>query len=114
MADARVVHTVDRRLGSRQLAQLLTGTVGERPGYRALASGVRTLLLDGRVPLHTRLPAERELASALGVSRATVTAAYDVLREGGYALSRRGAGTWTELPQGQRPSSVAAFPAGDG
>ncbi|WP_055567141.1 PLP-dependent aminotransferase family protein [Streptomyces atriruber] len=114
MADAHVVHAVDRRLGSRQLAHLLTGAVGERPGYRALAQGVCTLLLDGRIPLHTRLPAERELAAALTVSRATVTAAYDVLREGGYALSRRGAGTWTELPQGQRPSSVAAFPAGDG
>ncbi|WP_055701260.1 MULTISPECIES: MocR-like transcription factor YczR [Streptomyces] len=114
MADARVVHTVDRRLGSRQLAGLLTGTVGEHPGYRALAHGVRALLLDGRIPLHTRLPAERELATALAVSRATVTAAYDVLREGGYARSRRGAGTWTELPEGRRPSSVAAFPAGDG
>ncbi|AZM56482.1 GntR family transcriptional regulator [Streptomyces sp. WAC 01529] len=113
MAEAWAVHTVDRRLGSRQLAALLTGTAGERPGYRALAHAVRTLLLDGRIPLHTRLPAERELAAALSVSRATVTAAYDVLREGGYARSRRGAGTWTELPEGRRPSSVAAFPAGD-
>ncbi|MEU8954766.1 PLP-dependent aminotransferase family protein [Streptomyces sp. NPDC048518] len=113
MGGVRVVQTVDRRLGSRQLAGLLTGVSGERPGYRALAQGVRTLLLDGRIPLRTRLPAERELASALAVSRATVTAAYDVLREGGYARSRRGAGTWTELPEGGRPSNVAAFPAGD-
>ncbi|MGW7074152.1 MocR-like transcription factor YczR [Streptomyces sp. NPDC054866] len=115
MADVRVVHDVDRRLGSRQLAQMVTGAAGTpHPGYRALAHGIRTLLLDGRIPLHTRLPAERELATALGVSRATVTAAYDLLREGGYARSRRGAGTWTELPDGRRPSSVAAFPAGDG
>ncbi|QEU90839.1 PLP-dependent aminotransferase family protein [Streptomyces kanamyceticus] len=114
MAEVSAVHAVDRRLGSRQFAALLHGTSGEHPGYRALAHGVRTLLLDGRVPLHTRLPAERELATALGVSRATVTAAYDVLREGGYVRSRRGAGTWTELPEGQRPASVAAFPAGDG
>ncbi|GAA1897367.1 PLP-dependent aminotransferase family protein [Streptomyces durmitorensis] len=114
MADVRVVHEVDRRLGSRQLSQLVTGTAGDHPGYRALAHDIRTLLLDGRIPLHTRLPAERELATALGVSRATVTAAYDLLREGGYARSRRGAGTWTELPDGRRPSSVAAFPAGDG
>ncbi|MFJ2769078.1 PLP-dependent aminotransferase family protein [Streptomyces sp. NPDC087300] len=114
MAEAHVVHAVDRRLGSRRLAALLHGTAGEHPGYRALAHGVRTLLLDGRVPLRTRLPAERELATALGVSRATVTAAYDVLREGGYARSRRGAGTWTELPEGQRPTGVSVFPAGDG
>ncbi|MER5253417.1 PLP-dependent aminotransferase family protein [Streptomyces sp. NPDC002855] len=114
MADVRVIHDVDRKLGSRQLSQLVTGTAGAHPGYRALAHGIRTLLLDGRIPLRTRLPAERELATALGVSRATVTAAYDLLREGGYARSRRGAGTWTELPDGSRPSSVAAFPAGDG
>ncbi|MFD4629033.1 PLP-dependent aminotransferase family protein [Streptomyces sp. NPDC058284] len=113
MADARAVPTMDRRLGSRLLAGLLTSACGERPGYRALAHGVRTLLLDGRIPLHTRLPAERELASALTVSRATVTAAYDVLREGGYAHSRRGAGTWTELPHGRRPSNVVAFMADD-
>ncbi|QEV21111.1 PLP-dependent aminotransferase family protein [Streptomyces alboniger] len=110
MAEAWVAHPVDRRLGSRQLAALLTGTAGEHPGYRALAHAVRALLLDGRIPLRTRLPAERELAAALSVSRATVTAAYDALREGGFARSRRGAGTWTELPEGRRPSSVAAFP----
>lgn len=114
MADVRGIHDVDRRLGSGRLSALVTGTAGERPGYRALAQGVRTLLLDGRIPLRTRLPAERELATALGVSRATVTAAYDLLREGGFARSRRGAGTWTELPDGRRPAGVAAFPVGDG
>ncbi|MDG4864576.1 PLP-dependent aminotransferase family protein [Streptomyces sp. T-3] len=109
MAGTRVVQSVDRMLGSRSLATLLAGTTGERPGYRALAQGVRTLLLDGRITLHTRLPAERDLAGALGVSRATVTAAYDLLRDSGFAQSRRGSGTWTLLPEGQRPTNVAAF-----
>src|SRR4051812_16740369 len=109
MAGMRVVRSVDtvsstaRTLGSRQLAAQVTAITGPHPGYRALAQGVRTLLLDGRIPLHTRLPAERELATALEVSRATITAAYDLLREGGYALSRRGSGTWTELPEGTTP-----------
>ncbi|MZD07486.1 aminotransferase class I/II-fold pyridoxal phosphate-dependent enzyme [Streptomyces sp. SID5785] len=101
-------------LGSRRLGTLVTGVTGERPGYRALAQGVRTLLLDGRIALHARLPAEREFAAALGVSRATVTSAYDLLRESGYARSRRGAGTWTELPEGVRPTSVATPAAGEG
>ncbi|MGW0731662.1 MocR-like transcription factor YczR [Streptomyces sp. NPDC002851] len=114
MAEIHTVHSVDRTLGSRTLAGLLTATAGERPGYRALAQAVCTLLLDGRVALHTRLPAERELASALGISRATVTAAYDLLREGGYAHSRRGSGTWTALPEGSLPTNVAAFTSGDG
>ncbi|MBO1331273.1 PLP-dependent aminotransferase family protein [Streptomyces sp. VRA16 Mangrove soil] len=113
MAEGAVVRSMDS-LGSKRLAELVTGTTaGRRPGYRALAQGVRTLLLDGRIPLHARLPAERGLATALGVSRATVTAAYDLLRESGYARSRRGAGTWTELPDGARPTSVATPAVGD-
>ncbi|WP_228120490.1 MocR-like transcription factor YczR [Streptomyces fagopyri] len=116
MVNGPVVHGMDRSLGSRQLAGLLSAAphTDGRPGYRALADGVRTLLLHGRIALHVRLPAERELASALGISRATVTAAYDLLREDGFARSRRGAGTWTELPDGHRPANVASFPADDG
>ena len=48
-----------------------------------------------------RLPAERELAVALGVSRTTVAAAYEALRAEGYAKSRRGAGSWTAIPEGR-------------
>ncbi|MFD0269449.1 PLP-dependent aminotransferase family protein [Streptomyces sp. NPDC127106] len=103
MANGRVVRTADRTIGSRALAALLPGEVRARPGYRSLAEAVRSLVLDGRVPLHVRLPAERELAEALGASRATVTAAYDLLRESGYCRSRRGSGTWTELPDGHGP-----------
>ncbi|MBT2407013.1 MULTISPECIES: PLP-dependent aminotransferase family protein [unclassified Streptomyces] len=103
MANGRVVQTADRTIGSRQLAALLPAEVLARPGYRALADAVRTLVLDGRIALHVRLPAERELAEAVGASRATVTGAYDLLRESGYVRSRRGSGTWTELPEGHGP-----------
>jgi DNA-binding transcriptional MocR family regulator len=72
------------------------------PDYAALAGAVRGLLADGRLPLAIRLPAERELAEALGVSRTTVTAAYRALRESGHLTSRRGAGSWTTLPGGHR------------
>lgn len=109
MANGRVVQTADRTLGSRQLAALLPADVLARPGYRALADAVRTLILDGRVALHVRLPAERELAEAVGASRATVTGAYDLLRESGYVRSRRGSGTWTELPDGHRPVGAHAL-----
>jgi DNA-binding transcriptional MocR family regulator len=72
------------------------------PDYAALAGSVRGLLADGRLPLGVRLPAERELAEALGVSRTTVTAAYRALRESAHLTSRRGAGSWTTLPGGHR------------
>ncbi|MFJ1866002.1 PLP-dependent aminotransferase family protein [Streptomyces sp. NPDC088097] len=109
MANGRVVHTADRMIGSRQLAALLPAEVVARPGYRSLADAVRTLILDGRVALHVRLPAERELAEAVGASRATVTAAYDLLRQSGYVRSRRGSGTWTELPDGHAPVGAHAL-----
>ncbi len=75
------------------------------PDYAALAGSVRGLLADGRLPLGIRLPAERELAEALAVSRTTVSAAYRTLRDTGHLTSRRGAGSWTTLPRGHRVAS---------
>ncbi len=48
------------------------------------------------------MPAERELAEALAISRTTVTAAYRDLRASGHLASRRGSGSWTTLPEGHR------------
>jgi DNA-binding transcriptional MocR family regulator len=89
-----------------QLARLLGRWQGGRsvPDYAALAATVRGLLTDGRLPLGVRLPAERELAQALGISRTTVSAAYRLLRETGHLTSRRGAGSWTAMPGGARVS----------
>lgn len=87
-----------RYVSGPQLAKLLQDVPAERPYYAALARAVRRLILDGRLPLHTRLPAERDLATALGVSRTTVTAVYDALRTEGFVASRQGAGSWTALP----------------
>jgi DNA-binding transcriptional MocR family regulator len=75
------------------------------PDYAALAASIRGLLTDSRLPLGVRLPAERELAESLAVSRTTVTAAYRALRESGHLTSRRGAGSWTTLPTGHRVGS---------
>ncbi|MFE4722496.1 aminotransferase class I/II-fold pyridoxal phosphate-dependent enzyme, partial [Streptomyces sp. NPDC056728] len=100
------VGRADRTLGSRQLAAMLPDTAGTRPAYRHLAQAISTLILDGRIALHVRLPAERELAAALDTSRTTVTAVYDLLRESGYAHSRQGSGTWTALPEGRTPSGI--------
>ncbi|GGL96200.1 GntR family transcriptional regulator [Micromonospora yangpuensis] len=75
------------------------------PDYAALAAAVRGLLADGRLPLGVRLPAERDLAEALRISRTTVSAAYRQLRETGHLASRRGAGSWTMLPGTHRVAS---------
>lgn len=111
-------------VGAAQLARLLSSQQdrpagpGTRrpPAYRALADGIRLLVLEGRVPVAARLPAERELALSLSVSRTTVAAAYEALRsEGSWSpggaravgpLSRPGTrcppGDWS--PSRRRPS----------
>ncbi|WP_017597287.1 MocR-like transcription factor YczR, partial [Nocardiopsis lucentensis] len=87
-----------RRINGRLLARLIGEAPVERPYYLAIARSVSGLVLDGRVPTNTRLPAERDLAAALGVSRNTVTAAYSWLRDNRFLDSRQGAGSWTVLP----------------
>jgi DNA-binding transcriptional MocR family regulator len=59
------------------------------------------------------MPAERELAESLGISRTTVSAAYRALRETGHLTSRRGAGSWTTLPAGHRVATSGLWAAGD-
>src|SRR3954465_5905596 len=83
------------------------------PDYTALPGPGRGLLADGRLPLGVRLPAERELAEALGISRTTVSAAYRSLRETGHPASRRGAGSWTTLPTGHRVASSGLWTPDD-
>ena len=100
---------------ARRLAELVGDLAADRPPrYAALAGRVRMLVADGRVPLGTRLPAERDLATALALSRATVTAAYARLREDGWAVARQGAGTFAALPAGPHRGAWVPGPLDDG
>ncbi|MFJ3384300.1 MULTISPECIES: PLP-dependent aminotransferase family protein [unclassified Curtobacterium] len=71
----------------------------DAPAYEALADAVRVLVIDGRIPLGARMPAERGLAETLGVSRTTVANAYARLRGDGFLLSVRGSGSVVQLPR---------------
>jgi DNA-binding transcriptional MocR family regulator len=85
-------------VSARALATLLAGWRDAGVAYAALADRIRLLILDGRVSAGTRLPAERELAAQLEISRTTVTAAYAELRDAGYLQSLRGSGSVAQLP----------------
>ncbi len=92
------------RLNPSSLSRLLGQWRGEdtrEAAYHLLARALRLLIVDGRIGLGVRLPGERELAQALGVSRTTLTAAYGQLRADGYLASRRGSGSVTQLPGGR-------------
>ncbi|WP_339153882.1 PLP-dependent aminotransferase family protein [Actinomadura luteofluorescens] len=72
-----------------------------RPGValaRALADAVGGAALDGRLRVGSPLPAERRAATALGVSRGTLTAALDILRDEGWVDTRHGSGSTLRLP----------------
>ncbi|MCC4907163.1 PLP-dependent aminotransferase family protein [Microbacterium sp. cx-59] len=87
---------MDSRISARALTVLLGGWRTSEPAYEALADSIRLLGLDNRIAPRTALPAERELAAALGVSRTTIAAAYRSLRESGDIRSIRGSGSVTE------------------
>ncbi|MDT0347391.1 MocR-like pyridoxine biosynthesis transcription factor PdxR [Streptomyces litchfieldiae] len=91
--------------------ELLAGvaTAAPRRRGRELQAGLRDAVRSGRLAGGTRLPASRELAADLGVSRGLVTRAYEQLTAEGYLRSGRGAGTW--VCEIARP---AGAPAGDG
>jgi DNA-binding transcriptional MocR family regulator len=96
---ARMPPRSEQSNGTHALAALVGPATGlTAPRYADLARRIRELLTTGRLATGSRLPAERDLAAELGLSRVTVASAYRVLREEGFASTRHGSGTLTELP----------------
>ena len=83
-----------RTLSAYQLAGLLGDEPLQRPAHRHLGARLRLLALDGRLVEGVRLPSERDLAGQLGISRATVAAAYAALRDQAVLESRPGSGNY--------------------
>lgn len=75
---------------------------------RQLYQALRERILDGRLASGTRLPASRELATLLGISRNTVTRALDQLYAEGYVNGRVGDGTYVAELTRRRPAAIAA------
>jgi DNA-binding transcriptional MocR family regulator len=73
--------------------------------YRDLADQIRLLIVDGRITAGVRLPSERELAAATGLSRTTTSRAYAELREAGLLRSRRGSGSVACVPFAESSAS---------
>ncbi|MBK8134976.1 MAG: PLP-dependent aminotransferase family protein [Chloroflexi bacterium] len=67
---------------------------GEEPIYRQLIRHIRSQIDSGSLPSGARLPASRELADALNISRISVVNAYAELRSEGYLSAHAGRGTF--------------------
>ena len=78
------------------------------PLYSRLARAMQSAIEGGELVAGTRLPPERPLAEALGVSRTTVVLAYGKLREHGLLESRQGSGTW--VPRRAPPRGRGLLP----
>lgn len=96
------------RIPARKLAPLSEAPPTGVPAYRALAGGIRDWLMDGRLVPGAILPSERALTQTLGVSRTTVSRAYQELVTEGYAATRRGSGTVLRFP-GAGPTRLSPF-----
>lgn len=87
---------------------------------RQLYEQLRQRVLDGQLASGVRLPASRDLARMLGISRNTVIRAYEQLLIEGFAEARVGDGTYvaaTHLPSSRpiaTPSSTALSTGIDG
>lgn len=93
----------------------LDATGGRRSG---LESALRAAIRQGRLTAGTLLPSTRGLAQELGLSRGTVSAAYDQLVEEGYLTTRPGSGTTVvEVPPCDpvpaRPAPALTIPRHD-
>lgn len=78
---------------------------GTRPLRDQIYDWLRLEILEGRLTEGTRLPSSRTLASSLGVSRFTVTDAYNRLFAEGYVNGQHGSGTYV--------ASIAPVSAGE-
>ncbi len=93
-------------MGAIAMADLLgRWPTADGPLYRLLAARIARLADTGELPAGLRLPPERDLATVLSVSRNTVAAAYQLLRDEGMAESRQGAGTRI-VPHRTTPAAV--------
>ncbi|MDF9392027.1 PLP-dependent aminotransferase family protein [Methylococcus sp. BF19-07] len=67
---------------------------GSRQLLRSVYGQLRDGILEGRLQPGTRLPSTRAFAAAVGVSRNTVVAAYELLMSEGYLAIRAGSGAY--------------------
>lgn len=95
---AEPIRSIDR---TTMLAHLGAWSLGSGPLYLRLAAAIAAAIERGDIAPGSRLPAERVLGRSLSVSRGTVMAAYERLRDQGLADSRQGSGTWIRFDAGR-------------
>ena len=78
---------------------------GAVPAYQQIAADLRAAIADGRYPVGSRLPVERELARQYGVAAMTVRHGIDVLRAEGVIASQEKRGHFVTRAPGPGPGT---------
>jgi len=81
--------------------------------YRQIAEQLRSLIAAGEFKPGSRLPAERDLARQLGVSRPSVREALIALEVEGWVEVRIGSGVYAMAPNGAGANGHAQVPASE-
>src|SRR6516165_8999872 len=76
------------------IAALSVDRLSRQPLQHQIVRQIRQFILSGRLRQGARMPSTRGLAHELGVSRITVTLAYEQLASEGYVEARRGSGMY--------------------
>ena len=86
--------------GRQHMEHLLLQTeTGKGPKYRRIADQLISQIAAGKLKPGERLPGERAFAKQTGLSVATVIAVMNDLESKGYAVRRRGSGTYIANPE---------------
>ena len=93
------------------LSQLIGGLEEQSHGplYQQLHHALRQAIKDNKLPSDSALPAERDIAADLGVSRITVRKALDALVQEGLVRRRHGAGTFVAARVEKSFSMLSSF-----
>lgn len=89
------------RRGWAQLYAFEVDRAADTPIFRQIFLQLRSAILEGKLRGPTKLPSTRDLAAQLRVSRSAVVSAFEQLLAEGYAVVKRGAGTYIadDLPE---------------
>lgn len=83
------------------------------PRYRAIAHAIGEAISAGTLAPGERLPPQRRLADALGVTVGTVTRGYAEAEHNGWVVARVGSGTYVKQPALRATFDMARLPSDD-
>ncbi len=82
---------------------------GQGPRYRQLARHISQAIADGRLPLNSQIPPERDLAELADISRVTVRKAIAQLVADGLIEQQRGAGSFVRESGPRHQQSLSSL-----